>query len=257
MSDERPTTRLPVRGEPGDTAAQAPAAGDEGLRPEARHWDSRTAGEPGDAVPRPAEAPTYDRVAEPADPGAVVVPQLAGSPGTDLPPGERRRPRRWPVVVLTVMLVAALGGAVYLGALARAWSDRAEALDATAADLGAQLAQAQADLDQRTTELGTARSQLQAAEDRIVELADEKAQTGDDREIQRQLAEYQAQVSAAAASVASALQQCVSGQEELIGYLREPDRYDQAQLQQFEADVTVFCDQAVEANAELQRELDR
>ncbi|KAE8763978.1 hypothetical protein GB883_11380 [Georgenia thermotolerans] len=160
-------------------------------------------------------------------------------------------------MLLAVVLVVTLAAGAYLAVLARAWSARADELDATAADLGRQLAQTQADLDQRTSELGTVQTQLQTAQDRLVELADEKAQTGDDREAQRQLAAYQARVSEAAGAVASALQECVRGQEQLIGYLKDQERYDPASLAGFEGDVTSLCDQAETANADLQRELDR
>lgn len=180
------------------------------------------------------------------------------SPTTPLAPAAPPRPRRrWPVVTLAVVLVGTLAAGAYLAVLARAWSARADELDATATDLGRRLAQTQADLDQRSSELGTVQAQLQTAQDRLVELADEKARTGDDREAQRQLAAYQARVSEAAGAVASALQECVRGQEQLIGYLKDRERYDPASLAGFEGDVTSLCDQAETANADLQRELDR
>ncbi|WP_448071729.1 hypothetical protein [Georgenia yuyongxinii] len=189
----------------------------------------------------------------------TVLPAPGGGPVLDGGPAaaRARRPRRWVAVVLAVLLVLALAAGTYLAVLARAWSARSGELDAVAADLGTRLAQAQADLDQRTSELGTAQSQLQAARDRIVALADEKAQTGDEREAQRQLAEYQERISAAAGSVASALQECVSGQEQLIGYLRDAELFEPSALESFEAEVATFCDQAEAANADLQRELGR
>ncbi|TRW44890.1 hypothetical protein [Georgenia yuyongxinii] len=183
----------------------------------------------------------------------TVLPVPDGAPTA----AAARRPRRWVAVVLAVLLVLTLAAGAYLAVLARAWSVRAGELDAVATDLGTRLAQSQADLDQRTSELGTAQSQLQASRDRIVELADEKAQTGDERETQRQLAEYQERVSAAAGSVASALQECVRGQEQLIGYLKDAELFDASALESFEAEVATFCDQAEAANADLQRELDR
>ena len=181
------------------------------------------------------------------------------APGTWADPGRTASParRRWPLVAVVVMLVAALAGAAYLGVLARAWSDRADALGATADDLGARLARAEADLEQRTGELGTATAELATAQARIIELADEKARTGDDREVQRQLVAYQERVSEAAAAVATSLRSCVSGQDTLIDYLRQPELYDPDDLARFEGEVAALCGQAAAANDDLQRELDR
>ncbi|MPV90290.1 hypothetical protein GB882_16575 [Georgenia ruanii] len=171
------------------------------------------------------------------------------------PAAPARSRRRWLTVLLAVVLVATLATGAYLAVLARAWSARADVLDTTATDLGRRLAQTEADLDQRSSDLGAVQAQLQTAQDRLVQLADEKAQTGDDREAQRQLAAYQARVSEAARAVASALQECVRGQERLIGYLKDQERYDPASLAGFEGDVTRLCDQAEAANTQLQREL--
>ncbi|WP_240645876.1 hypothetical protein [Georgenia sp. SYP-B2076] len=182
--------------------------------------------------------------------------EAAGDTAPEVTGAPPRRPRRL-VVALVVVLVAALAGGTYLGVLARSWSVRAGALEATATDLGTRLARAEADLDQRTSELGTATAQLDTAQARIIELADEKARTGDDREVQRQLATSQERVSEAAASVASSLQSCVAGQDTLIGYLHEADLYDPAELARFEGEVATLCDQAAAANDRLQRELDR
>jgi hypothetical protein len=210
----------------------------------------------GGGAPRDETPTTPSSTAGTVDGGTLVLTSTP-APGPAPAPGPVRTVRRWPTVLLAVVLVAALAAGAYLAVLARAWSVRSDELDATARDLGGRLAQTQADLDQRSSELGTVRAQLQTAQDRLVALADEKARTGDDREAQRQLAEYQARVSEAAGAVASALQECVRGQEQLIGYLKDPGRYDPASLGGFERDVTSLCDQAETANADLQRELGR
>ncbi len=134
------------------------------------------------------------------------------------------RPRRWVVVVLAVALVLALAAAGYLLALARAWEDRAAALEGTSQDLGGELGQVRADLEESRSTLALVESQLEVAQEQIHELADAVAQTGDDREVQRQVAEYQAQLSANAAAVAGAMDECIAGQENLITHLEEAAR---------------------------------
>ncbi|PYF99795.1 hypothetical protein SAMN05216184_10538 [Georgenia satyanarayanai] len=138
--------------------------------------------------------------------------------------GGRDHRRRWPVVVLAVALVLALAAAGYLLALARAWEDRAVALEGTSRDLGAELGQVRADLEESRGTLALVESQLEVAQEQIHELADAVAQTGDDREVQRQVAEYQRQLSANAAAVAGAMDECIAGQEDLITHLEEEAR---------------------------------
>ncbi|WP_152192000.1 hypothetical protein [Georgenia satyanarayanai] len=134
------------------------------------------------------------------------------------------RPRRWVVVVLAVALVLSLAAAGYLLALARAWEDRAGALESTSRELGGELGQVRADLEESRSTLAQVESQLEVAQDQIHELADAVAQTGDDREVQRQVAEYQRQLSANATAVAGAMDECIAGQEDLITYLEEAAR---------------------------------
>ena len=57
--------------------------------------------------------------------------------------------------------------------------------------------------------------------------------------------------------MATALTSCVTGQQKLIGYLKDSASYDAAQLTQFEQDVQSLCQQATDANASLQAELKR
>lgn len=135
--------------------------------------------------------------------------------------GRDHRRRRWPVVVLAVALILALASAGYLLALARAWEDRAVALEGTSRDLGGELGQVRADLEESRSTLALVESQLEVAQDQIHELADAVAQTGDDREVQRQVAEYQRQLSANAAAVAGVMDECIAGQEDLIEHLEE------------------------------------
>ena len=109
----------------------------------------------------------------------------------------------------------------------------------------------------RRRQLGAAGrpDQLSTATARITDLANEKAQLGDENVASQQYLDYQTQVSAAAATVASALGQCVSGQEQLVGYLKDAEQYEAADLSRYERQVNALCADADDANEALQREL--
>jgi hypothetical protein len=178
-------------------------------------------------------------------------------------PLRRRRAVRRTVAVLLVLLLLGLAAlATYLFRSAQGWRDRAESYLDTSLDIGDDLASTRGQLAGSQAELEAVRAQLVTTHQRIVELADEKNQALDDWEITQQLVDYQQRVSDAAGQVALALDQCVQGQQELIGYLQasaEPDGpvYDPAVLAQFETDVEALCQAASEANIALQRELAR
>ncbi|GGB96839.1 hypothetical protein [Cellulomonas carbonis] len=210
----------------------------------------------------------------PSGPGAstgagLATAAAASAPDTDTATADagrhRRRRRRWlrGVGIATVtLLVLGLGAStVYLYRTTTAWQDRADTYLADARGIGGELATTRAELAGTEAELEGVRSQLATAQARIVELADEKAQLGDDREVQRQLADYQERVSDAAGQVALALDQCVQGQQQLIGYLEstvtDAAQYDPAELERFRTDVEALCQAATEANIALQRELSR
>lgn len=161
------------------------------------------------------------------------------------------------VLVLLLALGAAVATAVHLYRTSEAWEARSEEYRAVAEDLGGALAGSQADLAGARAELDAVRAQLATQKERIDELANEKAQLGDDRAVQQQLIDYQERVSTAAGDVALALDQCVQGQNQLIGYMENADQYDPVELEQFGTDVQALCQAATEANIELQRELAR
>jgi len=156
--------------------------------------------------------------------------------------------------VLSVLLVASLtaGGltVAYLLRTTAAWQDTAAQWEHVARVHGAEVAEAQADL-------AATREQLATAQTRITQLADEKAQLGDESAATQQLADYQARISRAAGDVATALATCIDGQQNLIGYLQNPQLYDAAALASFRADVDQYCGAARDANAALQAELTR
>jgi len=174
----------------------------------------------------------------------------------------RRWFRRTVAAVVTVLLLATTGLAIYLFMSARGWRDQAKSYLGSSLELGGELAGTRSDLSGARAELEAVRAQLATAQARIVELADEKAQLGDEWEITQQLVDYQERVSVAAGQVALALDQCVQGQQEFIGYLqREREStvptYDPAELAKFETDVEALCQAASEANIALQLELSR
>jgi hypothetical protein len=190
---------------------------------------------------------------------AVTSPTGLAGPASAVPPAgdptPRPRARRWPVALLAVLLLAALGAAGYLYATTTAYADRVAWTEDQARRIGTELVTTRGELDGVRGELEGVRAQLATAQERITALADEKAQIGDDREAQAQLLDYQARVSEAAGTVASALDRCVQGQDQLIEYLGDAGSYDPAQLAQFGQDVERLCQSASEANVALQAEL--
>lgn len=216
-----------------------------------------TAGPP--APPRPAVPPREEPAHHAGGSHAAARPSAWAPPvaGTPTAPPARHRRQPWGVIVLTTLFALTLALATYLVVLTRAHEERAADWERLARTTGTELAQQRAELDGALAELEAVRSQLQTAQARITELADEKAQIGDEREAQRQLVDYQARVSDAAGKVAGALDTCVDGQYQLIGYLENSAAYDAADLARFRTSVQTVCGDARDANAALQRELER
>ncbi|PFG42894.1 hypothetical protein ATJ88_1567 [Isoptericola jiangsuensis] len=170
----------------------------------------------------------------------------------------RRRPGRRATVtavVLAVALLAALVLAGYLWRATTAWQEHAATWEGSARDHAAQVADLQARLEGAQTDLSLTQEQLETATARITALADEKAQLGDEQVVAEQYLDYQRRVSEAAGVVATALGQCTSAQSQLIGYLGNREAYDPADLDRFAADVQALCDEANDANTQLQQEL--
>lgn len=231
------------------------------------------------AVPRPALPPVFPPSAMgPAvhpsgvrPPTTPVVPGFGlGTPGAVGPtpeagdepaPAPRRHvvARGWRTTAIALGLVTVLlaAGSAYLWRTSDAWQQRAEDYEAAGRDLGVRLADERAALEATTADLEAVRDQLATAQTRIIELANEKAQIGDDREAQRMLVDYQERVSDAAGRVAKALDQCVQGQNRLIGYLRNAALYDPKDLDAYSTSVQDLCQQATDANSALQGELSR
>nr|WP_241744290.1 hypothetical protein [Cellulosimicrobium arenosum] len=148
-----------------------------------------------------------------------------------------------------------LGLAAYLWVTTTRWQESSADWEDEARSLGADVASLQSELDGANAELDSARTQLGTAQDRIADLANEKAQLGDENEASQQYLDYQSRVSDAAGTVAAALTQCTTAQSELIGYLDDPDAYDQEDLDRFAEQVDDLCQAATDANDQLQLEL--
>ena len=223
---------------------------------------------PRDVQPSRAEPPVTEitRVSPPTPAAASWYPGASAAQpaplGTALAPSRRRDGATGTAtVVLAVLLVAVLVGAglvlTRMLTTNEAWQDSTQEWETLARSTGEDLAATQADLAATQAELDATTAQLATAQERITQLADEKAQLGDTSASQQQLADYQSRVSQAAGQVATALAACVDGQQRLIGYLQDSAQYDPDDLARFTSDVQTVCAQATDANAALQRELER
>jgi hypothetical protein len=172
-------------------------------------------------------------------------------------PAPRRRGRRAAVVVLTLLLLAALGVGAYLWLTTVRWQEDSAAWEARAREEAGRVAALEAELAGVNAELVAAREQLATATGRITQLADEKAQLGDENVASQKYLDYQTRVTEAAGVVATALGECIEAQSQLIGYLENRDAYDPADLERFAGDVQGLCDEAKQANEQLQQELIR
>lgn len=169
--------------------------------------------------------------------------------------GRATRSRTTTWLCLTLVLVVLLAG--YLWVTTAQWRRTATDWEAEAQRYATEVADLDQQLDGANAELESARDQLAAATGRISELANEKAQLGDKNVASQQYLDYQKRVSEAAAKVTVALGECVEGQEQLIGYLKDADAYDPADLKKFEQQVGDLCQQASDANKTLRQELER
>lgn len=228
-----------------------PSAAPEGIAPH-RHVAT------GGSVPPPSFPPTEPPAGD-GPPTSTVAP-LEVAPDAPVPPVPTRRPGRRAKVAVTLLAVTTallIGSTVYLWRTSDAWEGRANDYEAVSHDLGSDLSDTRAELKATAAELEAVQSQLSTAQARIIELANEKAQIGDDREAQRLLVDYQERVSSAAGKVALALDQCVRGQNQLIGYLQNAELYDPKDLDAYATDVQDLCQAATDANSALQAELSR
>ena len=176
----------------------------------------------------------------------------AHSSGTTRPSA---RGRGTAIVVLSLLLVLALGGGAYLAVLANEWEQRSSEWEAQSRDLGSNVADLTGDIAGMTSELTIVRDQLATAQTRITELADEKAQVGDDRESQKILADDVLEVAETALDVSAALGDCITAQNTVIGYLAAPETATPEVLQTALTQAETVCTAAVADYNSLQKDL--
>lgn len=174
--------------------------------------------------------------------------------------------RRWPYVVVIVVLVAAVAGAgtalVQSSRAAEGWravaNQRAADLAVTRGQrdaLGSQLSAANSQLSAAKGQLVAARSTLaettakfNSASARIRALAAEKAQVGDQ-------AALLAESVALSKRVSAELDTCVNNLQQLESYLVDFQNYDTTSLVAFTSQINAGCDQARSDNATLVQQL--
>jgi hypothetical protein len=216
-------------------------------------------------VPGPATGPAFP-VGQ-VFPEGLAFPEGPAFPVAPLPSRRRNNVRRGrggliTTALLSVLLIAALALGTYLWyaadhwhTVAAAWEGQARAQGARVAQLQTSLATTGQQLETTSQELSAVQLQLTTATDRITELANEKAQIGDDAAKAGLNLDNQQRINQAAGVIADALKKCTDGQAQLIEYLKTPSQYDATSLQNYADQVQALCQQASDANAQLQQEL--
>jgi hypothetical protein len=183
----------------------------------------------------------------------VLTPVSDGTAAIDRIPVARHKLGIAVTVVLTLLLIASVWISVHLRNVSLDWEAQVEEIKAQNYDLGARLSEEQTQVVELQSANDQLTSQLKTAQQKVLELADEKAQQGDDVEFYaRQIDDLTVALSTAA-GVANALDRCIEGKTQLVGYLKEAEKYDPVELEAFEASLKIKCDNAVAANVELQQ----
>lgn len=186
---------------------------------------------------------------------AVLTPVPEGTTALNRIPVKRQR--LWiAVTVLLVALLVAASVVIYrLVDVSNKWEAQVEDIKAQNYDLGQRLSEEQAQVIEIQGQLDTVSEQLRTAQQRVLELADDVAQRDDNAEFYARQISDLTDVLNTASAVANSLNKCVEYEQQLIGYLKEPDNYDPAEVATFEAGVNDVCDAATAANVDLQTAL--
>lgn len=167
--------------------------------------------------------------------------------------------RRWPWIVVIIILLGLLATSVAMtyemSQRSEAWSAQVDDITYTSYELGNQVADVTAQNVQLDDQIDLLEEQLSNSKDTVLQLSDEKAQWRDDTEFAQQQVEATEQLLTTAASVANGLQRCTDGQLQLMETLASADDYAPDQLEAYQDSVTELCDNAEQANLELQRKL--
>lgn len=185
----------------------------------------------------------------------VLTPVSDGTAALDRIPVKRQR--LW--IIITSLLVALLIAAaviIYrLVDVSNKWEAQVEEVKAQNYDLGERLAEEQSQVISLQSQVDTVNEQLRTAQQRVLELADDVAQRDDNAEFYARQITDLTNVLATASAVANSLNKCVDYEQQLIGYLKEPENYDPAEVATFEKGVNQVCDAATAANVDLQTAL--
>lgn len=185
----------------------------------------------------------------------VLTPVSDGTTALDRIPVSRQRLWIAVTAIEVILLAVAIGLLLQTRGVSLKWAQQVEDVKGQNYDLGQRLAGEQAQVVSLQGENIQISSQLKTAQQKVLDLADEKAQQGDNVEFYaRQIDELTTELSTAS-SVANALDRCIEGKTQLIGYMKEKDKYNPTEIADFEASLKIKCDNAVAANVELQRVL--
>lgn len=173
------------------------------------------------------------------------------------PPPRPRRRRGW--IAATFIFMLLFGGAAaldwYLWNTAAQWEQRAEMLTEMNYDLGARLSSEQQTTMQLASEIDLLTQQLATSNQKVSALSSEKANAVDESAYYLQQIESLEDSVSSAGGVANALNRCADGQQELIDYLIEAEKYEPEELDAFSRSVRALCAEAESANARLQESL--
>ncbi len=179
--------------------------------------------------------------------------------------------RRWPVVVLAVLLVLAVGAGVTAALIAvdqresaAAWQERAEAVEQQRDEVAEERAAVAAQLDDAVDALTTSESDVVRLEDRVRSLAEEKARAEDtattvsvERDVFIELSE---RVSEATAALDSCVSRLFALQEDSVAAFNAAaagQDVDVDDLNDRAAEVRGFCTEARGAVAQAQAAADQ
>lgn len=219
-----------------------------------------SAGPTGPADPAgPSSAADTDPAANPAAPESG--PSFAAEPPRKQRRTQRGASRRRPwllicaVILLGLIAATAIGTSIYLYRTTEAWRVNSQQLDDRVRDLADEKATISDELRELDKALDRTETQLDNARDRITALADEKAQLGDEHAVSQRLVEYQEHVAEITADVLFVLDECIAGQERVMGYLADADNYDPDDLTRLQSEVQDYCQDATDAATTLNNEL--
>ena len=170
-------------------------------------------------------APEPPREAEPPPPPVMPASSPAGTNETP----ELTSPRRWPIMVAAIVLLAGIGAASWLAwsnyRTGRDWQDRAVAAAADVERVGAENDTLEGDIADLEKALKRSEADVRLLERRLSRAANEKARVEDEREQVTAMAERIAEVAVAYDDVASWFSACREEQSNLTSMVFDFESY--------------------------------